>query len=214
MAKKPNNISKAVGQVAQLSHLPGDVLETIAVQDHSPEQTPFRGYEDLKQQFFGPTLLNKQRLWELGDTALYQGAYGLPSAAIGGLTAGPAGMFAGLGIGKLLGQLHLLSKERERVDAALDTFNKTEKQLLNDINRSGRNWGITAALLAGLGAGGAGYLAGHDRFGKTLTPILEGGAAASLASLLGSLAGQHVAKQRAMKNPKFKAIIDKYNKFE
>lgn len=214
MAKKPNNISKSVERVAQLSHLPGDVLETVTVQDYSPEQTPFRGAEDLKQQFFGPTILNKQRLWELGDTALYQGAYGLPGALIGGLTAGPAGMLAGAGAGKLLGQLHLFSKERERVDAALKSFNKTEKKLLEDINKSGRNWGIAAALLAGLGAGGAGYFAGHDRFGKTLTPILEGGAAASLASLLGSLAGQHVAKQRAMKNPKFRAIMHNYNKFE
>lgn len=214
MAKKKDNLGKAIERAVNLSHLPGNVLERATLADSSPEQTPFRGAEDLKQQFFGPTLWNKQRLWELGDTALYQGAYGLPAAGIGAITAGPAGMFAGLGAGKLLGQLHLFSKEGDRVAAALEHFNKEEKKLLEDITSSGRKWGITAAILAGLGAGGGGYLAGHDQFGKVLTPVLEGGAVASLAGLGGMLLGQHLAKQRALKSKRFRDIIKRYNKFE
>jgi len=214
MAKQKNNLGKAIEQAVNLSHLPGDVLEKATVVDDSPEQTPFRGAEDLKQQFFGPTLWNKQRLWELGDSALYQGAYGLPAAGIGALVGGPAGMFAGLGTGKLLGQLHLFSKEKDRLDTALKYFNKGEKKLLEDITSSGNKWGITAAILAGLGAGGTSYLAGQDQFGKVLTPVLAGGAAASLAGLGGLLLGQHLAKQRALKSKRFKDIIKRYDKFE
>jgi len=214
MAKQKNNLGKAIEQAVNLSHLPGDVLEKATVVAGSPEQTPFRGAEDLKQQFFGPTLWNKQRLWELGDSALYQGAYGLPAAGIGTLVGGPAGMFAGLGAGKLLGQLHLFSKEKDRLDTALKYFNKGEKKLLEDITSSGNKWGITAAILAGLGAGGTSYLAGQDQFGKVLTPVLAGGAAASLAGLGGLLLGQHLAKQRALKSKRFKNIIKRYDKFE
>jgi hypothetical protein len=143
---------------------------------------------------------------------MYQGAYGLPAAGIGAITAGPAGMFTGLAAGKILGQLHLFSKEEDRLAASLKHFSKEEKKLLNNITSSGRKWGITAAILAGLAAGGTGYLAGHDHFGKVLTPVLEGGAAASLAGFGGILIGQHLAKQHALKNTQFKDIIKHYNK--
>jgi len=214
MAKQKNNISKAIEQAVNISKLPGGVLEKATVTDGGLDQTPLRSAEDLKQQFFGPTLWNKQRFWELGDSALYQSAYGLPAAGLGALAAGPAGMLAGLGTGKLLGQLHLLSKEEDRIAVALNNFNKKEKELLEDITSSGRKWGITAAILSGLGASGISYLSGHDRFGKIITPILHGGVAATLAGVSGMLLGQHLAKQRALKNKRFRDIIKHYDKFE
>ena len=194
-----------------LASLPGAAMEALTVGDKEPEETPFRGYEDLKEQYFGPTLMNRQRLWELGDTAMYQGAYAIPAAIAGGLiTKGWGGAAAGAAIGKLLGQIHLFKKEKDRLDAARKYFSKDEKALLKDIAASGKKWSIGSGILAGLGAGGLGYLAGHDRFGKTLTPILEGGAAASLATLAGGLLGQHLAKRRALQNSRFKSIIERY----
>lgn len=197
--------------VKDVAQLPGKALEKLVVGDGDPEDTPFRDVEDLKAQYFGPTLLNPQRLWELGDTALYQGAYALPGAAIGAYAGGPSGMFAGLAAGKLLGQLHLISKENNRLEAAKKNFSPAEKELLNRISSSSRNWALGSALLGGLLGGGASYLSGQDQFGKVLTPVLEGGAAASLASLAGGLAGHYIARNNALKEKRFKSIIQRYS---
>jgi hypothetical protein len=196
---------------AELLTTPGKAVEALTVADKSPEETPFRGYEDLKEQYFGPTLINKQRLWELGDTLAYQGAYGLPAAAIGGVAGGPAGMFGGLALGKLLGQAHLLSKEKERLAAAKKYFSKNERKALKTISQKSKNWAIGSGLLAGLGVGGLSALAGQDRFGKIWTPLLEGAAAASLAGLGGSLLGQHLAQKELLQNTKFAPIIQRYS---
>jgi len=176
-----------------------------------PEETPFRGSEDLKAQYFGPTVLNKQRLLELGDSLAYQSAYGVPAATIGALTAGPVGMFGGLAIGKVLGQTHLLKKEQDRLSAAKKDFSPVERKALKEINNRARNWGIASALLAGLGTGGVAYFAGQDRYGKVITPVLEGAAAASLAGLLGGLAGHYSARKELLSNGKFKHIIERYS---
>ena len=193
-----------------LASLPGKTLESATIKDLSPEETPFRGEEDLKTQYFGPTLLNKQRLWELGDSLAYQSAYGIPAAAIGA-SAGPAGMLGGLALGKILGQVHLLKKEKDRLATAKKDFSADEQKALNEISTKSRNWALTSALLAGLGAGGVGHLAGHDQFGKTLTPVLEGAAAASLAGLLGGLAGHYFARKNLLNNKRFSRIINRYS---
>lgn len=195
----------------QLIALPGKTMESLAIQDNEPEETPFRGYEDLKSQYFGPTILNKQRLWELGDSLAYQGAYGLPAAAIGGISAGPVGMFGGLALGKLLGQAHLLNKEKERLATAKKYFSKDERKALKAISQKSKNWAIGSALLGGLGVGGLSALAGQDQFGKVWTPLLEGAAAASLAGLGGGLLGQHLARKQLLQNPRFASIIDQYS---
>lgn len=194
-----------------LASLPGKTLESATIEDGAPEETPFRGEEDLKAQYFGPTLLNKQRLWELGDSLAYQGAYGLPGAAIGAVTAGPAGMLGGLALGKLLGQVHLLKKEKDRLAAAKKDFSADEQKALNQISDKSRNWALTSALLAGLGTGGASYLAGQDRFGAVLTPVLEGAAAASLAGVLGGLAGHYFARKDLLNNKRFTRIMNPYS---
>jgi len=195
----------------ELISIPGKTVEALTVKDKSPEETPFRGYEDLKQQYFGPLLYNKQRLWELGDTAAYQGAYAVPAATFGGLTAGPAGLLAGLAAGKLVGQLHLIKKEKDRLAAAKKYFSKEEKKALKVISDKSRNWAIGSALLAGLGVGGTSYLLGQDTFGKNITPVLEGAAAASLASLLGGYMGQYLGQQELLKDKKLNHIIRKYH---
>lgn len=212
-AKAPSDlISSFPDKGLNLATLPGRAMEGLTVRGKGLEETPFRGYEDLKQQFFGPTLLNKQRLWELGDTIMYQGSYALPAALAGGLlTKNITGAAAGIALGKILGQLHLFAKERDRIDAAKKYFSKEEKTLLDDIAASGKRWGIGTSVLAGLAAGGTGYLAGHDLYGKTLTPILEAGGAASLGSLIGNHFGQYLARRRALQDPKFKDIIKKHS---
>jgi hypothetical protein len=204
--------AKGLEKSLQLAALPGTAMEKLVVSEKEPEETPFRGAEDLKAQFFGPTLFNKQRLWELGDTAMYQGAYAIPAALAGGIiTNSPMGLAAGAAIGKLMGQTHLFKKEKDRLEAAKKYFTKNEKKLLKDIASSGRNWSIGTALLAGLGAGGLAYYLDQDRFGKVLTPVLAAGGAASLGTLIGTHTGQYLARRRALKDPRFKAIIERYS---
>lgn len=198
---------------ADVASLPGKAVERLTIGDGDPGETPLRGYEDLKLQYFGPSLLNKERLLEIGDTALYQGAYALPAGALGAYLGGPAGMFGGLAIGKLLGQGHLYSKEHERLEEARKSFSPKEKRLLKELSDSSLKWAIVSGLLAGLGTAGAAYAGGHDRFGKALTPVLEGGAAGTLAALLGGVAGHAAARSKARKDKQYRDIIRRYDRF-
>jgi len=219
MSKKKDSISERLQEgyeavpVGDVVSLPGKAVEKLTISDAEPGDTPLRRYENLKQQYFGPTLRNKERLLEIGDTALYQGAYALPAAALGYYLGEWPGAALGGAIGKLLGQTHLYSKEKERLNEARKSFNTIEKKLLNDISSTSNNWAIVSGLLAGLGVGGAAYAAGHDRFGKNLTPVLEGGAAATLAALLGGLAGHAKARNQASKDKRYADIIRRYNSF-
>jgi hypothetical protein len=219
MSKKKDSISERLQEgyeavpVGDVVSLPGKVVEKLTVGDVEAGETPLRGYEDLKQQYFGPTLLNKQRLLEVGDTALYQGAYALPGAAIGyGLGKVP-GALAGLAIGKLLGQTHLYAKEKGRLDEARKEFNPRERELLDDISGTSTKWAVISGLLAALGVGGAAYAAGHDKFGPRLTPLLEAGGAGTLAALLGGLGGHALARRRAKNNKRYAGIIRRYERF-
>jgi len=190
-------------------------IEEIIAPDVELEDTPLRGYEDLKKQYFGPTVFNKQRLWEAGDSLVYQTAYGAP-AAIGAhmLTHGDLkATLLGLAVGKLLGQGHLIAKERDRINSALKHFSPTEKKLLKKLDSSSRNWAIGSALVGGLGAGGVAYGVGADKFGKTATPVIAGLGSALLAAFAGNLIGHYIARQDAANNKEFKKIIQRYNKF-
>jgi hypothetical protein len=190
-------------------------IEEIIAPDVEPEETPLRGYEDLKKQYFGPTIFNKQRLWEAGDSLAYQTAYGAP-AAIGAhfLSDGDVkATLLGLAVGKLLGQGHLIAKERDRINTALEYFTPTEKKLLKKLDKSSRNWSIGSGLVGGLGAGGIAYGLGADKFGKTATPIIAGLGTALVAALAGNLIGHSLAKNDALRNKKFRQIIQRYDKF-
>ena len=202
-----------LSQAKGVASLPGRAVERLTIGDGDPGETPFRGYEDLKLQYFGPSLLNKERLLELGDTALYQGAYALPLAAAGYYLGDVPGALGGAALGKLVGQTHLYSKERERLEEAEKSFSPVERKLLDDISGTSNRWAIASGLLAGLGTGAAAFAAGHDRFGKGLTPVLEGGAAATLAALLGGLAGHALARNRAKGDKRFAGIIRRYDRF-
>ena len=202
---------------SKLLQLPGTLLEQAVTETGEtlqPEDTPLRTYDDLKHQYFGPALLNKQRPLEIADALLYQGAYGLPAAIAGGVTLGPPGAFAGLAAGKLLGQLHYLDKERKRLGVAKKHFNSNERVLLDKVTKAYRNWGLGSALVGGLAGGGASYALGQDRFGKTLTPILAGLGTASLGLLAGGLLGQHLALRKAKQQSKpHSDIIAKHRHF-
>lgn len=200
----PDSASSVLG-------LPGKTLEKITDTGKEPENTPLRTYDDLKAQFFGPTIFNKQRLWELGDTALYQGSYMIPGALAGGFYSGPAGAYTGLALGKLLGGLHYLKKERARQDVAKKEFNKDERELMDRISKGSRNYGILGALTAGLGAAGISALLKQDRFGRHATPALVGAGGALTGQMIGSLLGQHLAKINAKKQKRFADIINKYS---
>ena len=202
-----------LSQARDVASLPGKTVERITVGDADPGETPLRGYEDLKLQYFGPSLMNKQRLLELGDTALYQGAYALPLAAAGYYLGALPGALGGAALGKLVGQTHLYSKERERMQKAEKSFTPVERKLLKEIGGTSNRWAIASGLLAGLGTGAAAFAADHDRFGKVLTPVLEGGAAATLAALLGGLAGHALARNRAKNDKRFADIIRRYDRF-
>lgn len=190
-------------------------VEEIILPNIEPEDTALRGYEDLKRQYFGPTVFNKQRLWELGDSLVYQAGYGVP-LAVGAHAASDGDLkatFLGLALGKLLGQGHLIAKERDRVNTALKTFTPTEKRLLKKLDASSRNWAIGSALVGGLGAGSAAYGLGADKFGKITTPIIAGLGSALLAAFAGNLVGHSIARNSALNNKEFNKIIKKYDSF-
>jgi len=191
--------------------IPGKTVDKITDTGKDLESTPLRNYDDLKAQFFGPTIFNKQRLWELGDSALYQGSYIIPGAVAGGLYSGPAGASAGLVLGKILGGLYYLKKEKARQEVAKQEFNKDERELLNRISKGSRNYGILGAVTAGLGAGGISALLKQDRFGPYATPALVGLGGAITGQMIGSLLGQHLAKINAKKEKRFADIINKYS---
>lgn len=194
--------------------LPGDLLDAATIADtEEQENTPLRGAEDLKQQYFGPSILNKQRLLEIGDSLLYQGSYASPGAGLGYLAAGPLGAFTGIAIGKLLGQAHYLTKEKDRFDEAKKQFSPTELKLLKKINKSYTNWSLGSGLLGALGAGGLAYATGQDRLGKYMTPLLEGLAGGGLAAIAGGMYGHYRAKEKAKGNPATAKIIAKYDRF-
>jgi len=197
--------------VEDVRELPGKAVERL--QGGKPGETPMRGYEDLKLQYFGPTVRNKQRLLEAGDVALYQGSYGIPSAAAGYYLAGVPGALTGGAIGKLLGQTHLWFKEKQRLDKAKQTFTEKEKKLLKKISKSSLRWAIGLGLLGGLGVGTSSYLRQHDRYGKTLTPLLEGGAAGTLGTLAGTWLGHYLARREASKDKRYRDIIRRYDRF-
>lgn len=200
--------------IKDVASLPGTAVERITVGKVDRGQTPLRGYEDLKQQYFGPSLMNRERLLELGDTALYQGAYAVPGAAAGYyLGGGLPGALAGLAIGKLMGQTHLYSKEKGRLEAAEKSFTPRERELLDDISGTSTRWAVVSGLLAALGTGAGAYAAGHDKFGPTLTPVLEAGGAGTLGALLGGLAGHALARSRAKGDKRFADIIRRYERF-
>ena len=194
--------------------LPGDLLDKATIADiEEQENTPFRDAEDLKHQYFGPSVLNKQRLLEIGDSLLYQGAYAAPGAGVGALAAGPLGAFTGIAVGKLLGQAHYLSKEQDRFNEAKKQFSPTERNLLKKINKSYTNWALGSGLLGALGAGGLAYATGQDRLGTHMTPILEGLAGGGLAAIAGGMYGHHRAKEKAKADPATARIIAKYDHF-
>jgi len=200
--------------IQDVASLPGTAVERVTVGKADRGQTPLRGYEDLKQQYFGPSLMNKERLLELGDTALYQGAYAVPGAAAGYyLGGGLPGALAGLAIGKLMGQTHLYSKEKGRLEEVEESFTPRERELLDDISGTSTRWAVVSGLLAALGTGAGAYAAGHDKFGPTLTPVLEAGGAGTLGALLGGLAGHAIARNRAKSDKRFADIIRRYERF-
>jgi hypothetical protein len=211
-----NKDTSPYSTVEDVLSIPGKALDEITVEDANQAETPLRGYEDLKQQYFGPTIFNKQRLNEAGDIFLYQTAYAAPGALTGYLI-GEGDLrttLLGLGLGKLIGQGYVYNKEQKRLDEALKTFNPTEKKLLNKINNTSRKWAIGGALLGGLGVGGLSFLTKRDLYGSTATPIIEGVGGAMLAGLAGNLVGHYLAKEEARKDKQFKAIIKKYDKFD
>jgi|Laugresu1bdmlbdd_1035124.scaffolds.fasta_scaffold02539_6 hypothetical protein len=196
------------GAGASLAATPGKSLELLTNVEEAGE-TPLRNLEyDLKQQHFGPSFLNPQRLYEIGDTALYLGAYGLPAAAAGTYLAGPAGLVAGLGLGKAVGQIHATVKERERLEKALKRFDKTEKKLLKKL-KQGYTYGFIPGALAGAGLGG--YL-GYTSVDKYKIPLALFGAISSAGTLglLGSLLGHKIQRERLKDDPEFRDILRKY----
>lgn len=205
-----------IKQAANGPVLSATKLEEIIIPDHEPEITPLRGYEDLKKQYFGPTIFNKQRLWEAGDSLVYQTAYGAPGALAGHFLSdgNVKGTLFGLAIGKILGQAHLVAKERDRVGAALEYFSPAEKRLLKKLDSSSKNWALGSALLGGAGAGLTAYALGADKFGKRTTPIVTGLGAAMLAALVGNSLGHYFARKDALKNKEFRKIIKRYDRFD
>lgn len=196
------------GAGASLAATPGKSLELLTNVEEAGE-TPLRNLEyDLKQQHFGPSFLNPQRLYEVGDTALYLGAYGLPAAAAGTYLAGPAGLVAGLGLGKAVGQIHATVKERERLEKALKRFDKTEKKLLKKL-KQGYTYGFIPGALAGAGLGG--YL-GYTSVDKYKIPLALFGAISSAGTLglLGSLLGHKIQRERLKDDPEFRDILERY----
>jgi hypothetical protein len=214
-AKKRKNNPIDSDVVEDVLTLPGEAIDDVLSEDGTKGETPFRGYEDLKHQYFGPTIFNKQRLYEAGDSLLYQTAYAAPGALTGYLI-GEGDLkttLFGLGVGKLLGQGYALNKEQKKLNDALESFNPIEKNLLKHITNKSRKWALGGALLGGLGVGGLSYLANRDMYGSTATPLIEGAGGAIFAALAGNLLGDYFAKQEARKNRQFKAVLDKYDNF-
>ena len=202
------SIKDAPRKGISIAAIPGSSLEALTNVVEQGE-TPFRDLEyDLKKQHFGSSFLNPQRLYELGDTALYLGAYGIPAAAAGAYLGGPPGLVAGLGLGKAMGQVHATVKEKERLQKALRKFNKTEKKLLNELKK-GYTYGFVPGALLGAGLGG--YL-GYNSVDKYQVPIALFGAASTAGTLglLGSLLGHKIQRDRLKDVPEYKAILERY----
>jgi len=204
-------VEDPISSASSVLEIPGKVLEKVTDTGENSENTPLRDYDDLKAQFFGPTIFNKQRLFELGDAALYQSSYMLPIALAAGAYGGPKGAYAGLVAGKLIGGLHYLKKEKAREAAAKSKFNKNERELMRLITKGSRNYGALGALIAGLGATGASALLKQDRYGPYITPALVGVGGAFTGQFIGNLLGQHFAKINAKKQKRFSDILSKYN---
>lgn len=202
------SVRAAPGAGLSVASLPGASLEALTNVMEQGE-TPLRNLEyDLKKQHFGPSFLNPQRLYEIGDTALYLGAYGVPTAAAGAYLGGPAGLVAGLGLGKAMGQVHATVKEKERLQKALRKFDKTEKKLLKELKK-GYTYGFVPGALLGAGLGG--YL-GYNSVDKYQVPIALFGAASTAGTLglLGSLLGHKIQRDRLMEVPEYRKILERY----
>lgn len=211
--KKKNPLDPTI--VEDILTVPGEALDELTSEDGTGAETPLRSYGDLKQQYFGPTIFNKQRLNEAGDSFLYQAAYAAPGALTGYLV-GEGDLkttLFGLGVGKLLGQGYAFNKEQKKLNEALDSFTPVEKKLLNHITNKSRKWALGGALLGGLGLGGLSYFSKRDLYGSTATPVIEGIGGAMFAGIAGSLLGHYFAKEEARKNKQFKSIIEKYDRF-
>lgn len=202
------SVKAAPGAGLSVASLPGSSLEALTNVVQQGE-TPLRNLEyDLKKQHFGPSFLNPQRLYELGDTGLYLAAYGAPTGAIGAMTAGPAGLIAGLGLGKAMGQVHATVREKDRLQKALKKFDTTEKKLLNELKK-GYTYGFFPGALLGAGLGG--YL-GYNSADKYQVPIALFAAASTAGTLglLGSLLGHKIQRDKLLKVPEYREILERY----
>lgn len=193
----------------QTSDLAKSIINPIS------EESFFRDADyDLKRQHLGPSFLNTQRIYELADSALYQGLYGIPGASIGGMFGGPVGAAAGFGAGGKLGTLHAALQEYERLKGAKKRFSKNEKALLNKLDKSFKNWATVSAVLGGLGGAGLGYALPHDNaanWQKYLGIGLGGLAGATVFGLLGGLAGRGIEREKLRDSSKFKKLIEHYD---
>jgi len=189
-------------------------LANIVINPKS-EESLFRDADyDLKRQHLGPSFFNTQRLYELGDSALYQGLYGIPGASVGAVLGGPIGAAAGLGVGGKLGTMHAALQEYERLKGAKKRFSKKEKFLLNELDKSFKNWATTSAVLGGLGGAGLGYLYSNDdtlSWKKYLEIGLGGLAGATLFGVLGGLTGRGLKREKLRNSSKFKKLIEHYD---
>jgi hypothetical protein len=177
------------------------------------EESLFRdAYYDLKRQHLGPSFANTQRVYEIGDSLLYQSLYGVPSAVLGGALGGPAGALVGLGVGGKAGTIHAAVQELERLKAAKREFNKNEKQLLNRLSDSFKNWGTVSAVLGGIGGAGVGYgLAPEEGYQKYLAAILAGLGGAAGLGYLGGLTGRGLERERLRSSEKYRKLIEHYD---
>jgi len=183
--------------------------------DPTSEESFFRDADyDLKRQHLGPSFLNTQRLYELGDSALYQGLYGIPAASIGAMFGGPVGAAAGFGAGGKLGTLHAALQEYERLKGAKKRFSSNEKALLNKLDKSFKTWATASAILGGLGGAGLGYMVpsnNAENWQKYLGIGLGGLAGATVLGLLGGLAGRGLEREKLRASKKFKKLIEHYD---
>lgn len=203
--------------VEEVVSLPGKTIEDVVTTDKKDSsKTPFRGYEDLKKQYFGRTIFNKQRLQETGDSLLYQAAYAAPGA-LAGYLVGSGDMnttLFGLGIGKLLGHGYLLAKEKKRLQKAMRTFSSNEKRLLEKLTESSNKWALGTALVGGLGTGLLSLANQNNKLENIGKPIISGVAAAMAGAMLGNSLGHSIARNDAKKNKTFKNILNRYEKFD
>ena len=167
---------------------------------------------DLKKQYLGPSFKNMQRLYEVGDSALFQAGYAIPSAGLGAIIAGPLGAAAGFGIGGKLGAGHAWALEAARLAAAKDKFVKNEKLLLSKLDKSFNNWGAWSAVLGGLGGAGLGLATTQKEpaINQAIAAGILGLGGAGLVGLLGGLTGRGLERERLRKS-KLKNTIEKYD---